>query len=292
MTPGRRGGQAWTAVRPRGRGASGPPTASPCQRLRAAGSSTAASAGSRRASRSSVAPFTSSPASMPSRRAASSRTAFIRARRRSSAGASATRRQTSGRGHSASGSASARARASSTGPAMRSSSGPPAPRVAASVAPVRRRLHGPADEDLVHQHLEGRPVPGGGQLLAQLQERLQPGELARREPAGPLEVQAPGFLRRGGLDLLEEAELLLGPGEPAEPGQFAREQVGERQQVRGVGGRVGQHAGLERAFRPVGPLVALVERHAEALLEQRRQAEALPSRRSARRSSCRRGCAR
>ena len=93
-----------------------------------------------RASRSSVAPLTSSPGARARRRAVSSRTALRRASRLASDALSTMRRDGSGRGHSCSGTASARSSASSARSATRSSTARPAP----GVCTRSRRLAGGA----------------------------------------------------------------------------------------------------------------------------------------------------
>jgi hypothetical protein len=75
------------------------------------------------------------------------------------------------------------------------------------------------------------------------------------------------------LHALEPLELLLGPRHPAEPREALAEAVAQLEQPDGVLRRVVEHVRGERAHRPVGALVALVELHAELLVEQRGEPE-------------------
>ena len=71
----------------------------------------------------------------------------------------------------------------------------------------------------------------------------------------------------------EQRELLARPLRAARALQLGLQPVAQLEQIHRVLRRVVEHALRERAHRPVGALVLLVELHAEVALEQRGEPE-------------------
>ena len=137
------------------------------------------------------------------------------------------------------------------------------------------RGHGGVDDRRVGEHPAGGDVAFGGEPVAGLPQRAHGGERprladlvdARRAPPrlGP---------RRGRPGRAHRLELLAGPLQLALLGQQLREDVAQLHQHLDVQRGVDEPVVGQRAARPVGGAVALLQREPEQLLDQRAQPDA------------------
>src|SRR5690606_37076640 len=138
------------------------------------------------------------------------------------------------------------------------------------------RGFGEFQQQRVAANLEGRRVESLGLRFAPVPHGVQHAEARATQALAA--ADAPVVLRgwskafEARFDL--RAALLLEPAEAAEALELAREDVAQCGQVPHVERGVIEQLRRERALGPVGLLAVLVERDAEMLIEERREADA------------------